>query len=114
MIHIPLLLLAICSTETGLRNVNNYQDNQGPSYGICQLKISTARALYKHLDALSLQQEQVNFMVANRYLESLKTRYNGNLLKSISAYNAGTYTEKNFVYVDKVVKTMLQYSSDKN
>ena len=37
------LLLAICTHESGLKNVTVQQDGGSPSYGVCMVKDGTAR-----------------------------------------------------------------------
>ena len=110
--QISILLLAICFTETGFNNVNNISDRNGGSYGICQMSLRTARSMNKSIDALALQQPDVNIMISHRYFESLKAKYKGNVRKSISAYNAGHYTSTNKTYVDKVIKNMVMLESE--
>ena len=39
------LLLAICTHESNLQNVIAPQDHGSPSYGLCQVKQDTAKAL---------------------------------------------------------------------
>jgi hypothetical protein len=102
-----LLLLSICFTETKLVNKNNFKDVNGTSYGICQIKLSTARSFYPFVDGLALQQVNVNFSIAKKYIEQLQNKYKKDDIKTISAYNAGHYTKSNKKYVDKVLMNML-------
>jgi len=39
------VLLSICSVETGLKNIHNYNDGHSHSFGVCQVKVSTAQWL---------------------------------------------------------------------
>lgn len=104
------LLFAICTVESGFKNVNNYTDNQGPAFGVCQLHGDTAKEMLPYVDALALMQPKVNLLVAALYLKKQQNRY-GNLTDVIASYNAGSvfivnneYTNKE--YVDKVVSVM--------
>lgn len=103
-----LLLVSICNVETGMKSVNNYKDHKGPSYGIAQIKLSTARSVEPVVDILALQQPQVNAGVAAKLLKRLEKKY-GNKWDAVAAYNAGSLRYKNGVlinkkYVDKVRK----------
>ncbi len=97
------LLLAVCSVETNLRNVNNFADHhegtQG-SYGVCQLSLDTARQISPNIDMLALQQPKVNIRIAARYLQKLIQKY-GNMLDAIAAYNAGCVKLRRGEYVNK-------------
>lgn len=103
-----LMLVSICNVETGIKNVNNYKDHHGPSYGVAQLKLSTARSVEPMVDVLALQQPMVNVTVAAKLLKKLDKKY-GNKKYVIAAYNAGSVRYKNGKlinkkYVDKVEK----------
>ena len=109
------LLQAICIVETGLRpNLINVNDG-GPgqhSFGICQVRYSTALELgfapnpnCVTLSSTScrLLQVGVNINLAAKYLDKQMRRYSGDLEKAISAYNAGSATNRNPRYVAKVL-----------
>lgn len=83
-------------------------DGGSTSYGICQIKLGTARLLGFKGPASSLQDPKVNTLLAAKYLRRNLDRYNGNVYKAISAYNAGSHRlnekgeTKNRKYVAKV------------
>ena len=103
------ILISICTVETGLRNVNNFNDANGRgSLGICQMSVDAAREVLPHADGLALQQVPVNVKVAALYLKKLEKRYTY-FPHYIAAYNMGHVKlnrEGNLVnqaYVDKVL-----------
>jgi soluble lytic murein transglycosylase-like protein len=103
------LLLSICTVETGLRNVNNLEDPNGGSYGVCQVSLPAARSVMPYIGILALQQPEVNIEVAALYLKKLQQKYDDNIWHSVAAYNAGTPrmvdgVYRNQKYVDKVQK----------
>lgn len=105
------LLLAICTTESGLKNINNYNDGISHSMGICQVKKSTANwigRITEHKDLINysekdLQDVKKNAYAAAVYLKYQVDRYQDHC-KAISAYNAGKYITGNQQYVSKVSK----------
>jgi soluble lytic murein transglycosylase-like protein len=109
----PFLLLSICDVETGLRNINNYQDKHGGSYGVAQLKLRTARGIYPHIDLLSLQNPRVNITIAAEYLKKIMRRYKNPKIAA-AVYNAGHLEYQDGVlinhgYADKVMKKYHAY-----
>jgi len=108
----PWFLLAICSAETDLRNVINPNDPELPSYGVCQLKLGTARMFDKAATACSLMDPEVNAALAAQYLRKQYRRYPGNLSCAIAAYNAGRCKKDkngNIMNQDHVNKVMERY-----
>ena len=84
------LLLAICSAETGLQNVDNMADGGSPSYGMCQVKLATAKDMLQPTTADLLKEPMWNIRIAGLYLQYQLKRYDNNKYDAISAYNAGT------------------------
>lgn len=91
------LLKALCWGESHYRlNLPETMDGGSPSYGICQVKIGTA----KHMDELyptdkpitikGLRNPYVNALYAAKYLRYQQGRY-GNWHKAVAAYNAGSW-----------------------
>lgn len=110
-----MLLLSICNVETKLRNVNNYQDHNGSSYGIAQIKLGTARDIEPAVDILALQMPEVNMTMAAKYLKKLSKKYKTDR-EIIAAYNAGGAYYKNGElinknYVDKVMKSCYHFNN---
>src|ERR1035437_10070172 len=73
------LLLAICTHETGLQNIAWMNDVNSPSYGICQVKESTARQLGFKGMAEDLMNPKENARYAALYLKYQINRYQGNI-----------------------------------
>ncbi|NJO48238.1 MAG: lytic transglycosylase domain-containing protein [Leptolyngbyaceae cyanobacterium RM2_2_4] len=87
------LLLAICTHESGLKNVLVPHDGGSPTYGICQVKYDTAKMMGFTGEAKDLMTPEVNTKWAAEYLKYQKSRYDGDWMKSTAAYNSGTYNE---------------------
>jgi len=109
------LLLAICTHESGLKNVIAYNDGNSHSYGICQIKKETAQMLGFKGKALDLMNPEVNAIWAAKYIKFQEDRYGKeNWCKITAAYNAGKYSEseivpgkpKNLKYVRLVQKKL--------
>lgn len=114
----PQLLIAICMTETNLKNVDNPKDGVTPSYGVCQVKLETAQFMGKvhkkpHIVEFTsddMQDVKKNVKVAALYVKYQIERYDGDLCKAVAAYNAGRFKEStkypgkpfNWKYVEKV------------
>lgn len=104
------LLLAICTAESNLHNMNNFKDGNGKgSHGICMVNVNTARTLVPHADMLALQQIKFNIKIAAMYLKQKQDKYAYEDLY-IAAYNAGIpiFNKRgkliNHKYVEKVLK----------
>jgi soluble lytic murein transglycosylase-like protein len=101
----PKLLNAICYTESNY-NVNavHYHDGHGNSVGVCQIKLATARQFGFKGTERSLKDPSNNILYAGRYLQYQLTRYNGNVFKSVGAYNSGSFKAGlNVWYIRKVL-----------
>jgi soluble lytic murein transglycosylase-like protein len=85
------LLSALCFVESG-HNVQsvNLHDRGSKSLGICQIKLSTARFLGYKGSEKDLFSPQVNIYYAGKFLARNIRRYDGNIYRGVSAYNAGT------------------------
>jgi soluble lytic murein transglycosylase-like protein len=97
----PSLLVAICMTESNLRNVDVMDDGGSPSYGICQVKLETAKwmgeiynkSLLKDLKESDIRKPYRNAKAAAWYLKYQIERYSGDYCKAVAAYNAGSFRE---------------------
>jgi soluble lytic murein transglycosylase-like protein len=89
----PQLLLAICVTESNLKNVVVPHDGGSPTYGICQVKLDTAKMLGYTGNAKGLMDPKTNIKFAALYLKYQKDRYQYDWCKATAAYNAGRYNE---------------------
>jgi hypothetical protein len=114
----PQLLIAICMTETNLRNIDTPNDGITTSYGVCQVKLETAQFMGKvykkpHLVAFTsedMRDLKKNIKVAALYVKYQIERYDGDLCRAVAAYNAGRFKEStkypgkpfNWKYVEKV------------
>lgn len=104
------LLLAICTHESNLRNILVPHDGGSPSYGLCQIKYDTAKELGMK-DGEDLMNPNTNILYAAKYLKKQLERYDGDLCKSVAAYNTGTYLPstvspgkpKNLKYINKII-----------
>lgn len=86
----PTLLLAVCHTETGLHNVVSPHDGHSASYGVCQVKLATAREIEPKTRAMDLMRPSVNVRIAAKYLAKQIRRYGGRVHCGVAAYNAGS------------------------
>ena len=118
----PGLLQAICTAESNL-DIDAVHMNDGGwgnhSLGICQVGYHTAIKLGMERDKRNCQassirklakcvlmQPEINIMYAAKYIAGQLARYHGNVIKSISAYNAGSYTKRNWKYVQRVQRNL--------
>lgn len=86
----PNLLMALCTVESSLnaKAVHKY-DGDGTSYGMCQIKIATAKFVGFKGHAKELFDPAINVLYAAKYLKFQVDRYKGNYAKAITAYNKG-------------------------
>lgn len=110
------LVKAICSVESDLREkvvVFNDGGKGDNGYGLCQVQYHTARMLGMSEDLrctgrvsrnCRLLTASVNIYYAALYIRNQYKRYDYNLIKTISSYNAGSYIKGNHKYVRKVLK----------
>lgn len=111
------LIHSICWVESaGQLDAFNPSDGNGtPSFGLCQMKESTARMLGYAGVAEGLFDPLTNATFAGLYLNTLIARYHGNWKYAIAAYNSGsvrlnkTGEVRNIHYVTKVLKEMKKY-----
>jgi soluble lytic murein transglycosylase-like protein len=113
------ILIAICSHESGLKNIVSQYDGGSPSYGVCQMKYETASMLGYLGTPQGLMNPRTNAKYAALYLKRQYERYN-DWCRAIAAYNAGRYNEskilpghpRNLKYV-KNVRRMLNWRLQK-
>lgn len=88
----------------------NYNDAGSRSYGLCQIKKSTARLMGYAGSGKDLQTPQINAHYAGLYLRYQLYRYNGDVGCAISAYNAGTcrHNAKGLILNRKYVEKVLE------
>lgn len=115
----PALLLSICSAESDLRARVNVQDGGSASYGVCQLKLATAKMLEPLVGPSLLMQTEHNARIAAQYIKMQMERYPKDLDCVIAAYNAGTCKRNkkglilNRKYVARVKGRMKNYEHHK-
>jgi len=71
------------------------------SYGLTQLTVATAKH-HCNLKKKDIMDPRKNLFCGAKVLSKQLKRYGGDVDKALSAYNAGTYTKKNFAYVMRV------------
>lgn len=101
----PELLSAVCYVESG-HKVDAYVHNDGgsPSYGQCQIKLSTAKDMGFQGGAKALMRAETNALYAAKYLayQRGKTKNWGD---AVIAYNAGRVIKRT-KYLNKVKQVM--------
>lgn len=110
------LLVAICTQESGLKNINNENDKGSPSIGLCQIKEGSAKLLGFKGTKQDLQKPEINAKYAAIYLKKQLDRYNNDACMAVAAYNSGSFFEskkkpgypKNFRYVQSVKKLIAE------
>lgn len=106
----PGLLSALCFVESSHRShVINQKDGLSDSMGLCQIKSVAAKHVGFKGSKQDLMEPSINAIYAAKYLRYQIDRYDGDILKGISAYNMGRYKElngnaANLSYVQKVLK----------
>ncbi len=115
------LLAGICGVESNFNPaaINHHDGAPGShSFGMCQIKYSTARMLGlpvskhctgQHIDKCPLFRPDINAEYAAKYLKEQLIRYNFDERKAVSAYNAGKFINGNRKYVDKVFKKKKEF-----
>ena len=93
---VPVMLLrAVCWVES-THKVKRYPHYDGGSfsYGICHVKLATAKMVGYTGEPNALQYTKNSVMVAARYLKMCLDRNNGDRAKALTAYNAGLHNRK--------------------
>jgi len=106
----PGLLSAICFSESRHEpRAINPNDGGSSSLGVCQIKLATARLVgYKGTER-DLLYPGTNIYYAAKYLKKQLNRYNGDIPRAVSAYNAGRFNKaphggpRNSRYVNTVL-----------
>lgn len=79
--------------------------------GLMQIKCDTAKMMGFKGDCARLFNPDLNVLYGAKYLKHQLQRYDGNLAKMFSAYNAGTYTKANKTYVGRAMRAYQQYQN---
>jgi soluble lytic murein transglycosylase-like protein len=102
----PSLISAVCWVESTHREEAYVaKDGDSPSYGLCQIKLATARDMGFTGKPSELMNGAVNAYYAAKYLRWQYDRY-GSWEKAVSAYNCGRACN-NTSYQVKVRKRQL-------
>lgn len=107
----PGLLSAVCYVESHHNaTATHLDDGNATSLGLCQLHFSTATMLGYTGTVSGLYDPETNAKWAGAYLRHQLNRYNGDTVKALSAYNAGSYRPlRNLDYVRKVLQTWKEH-----
>jgi soluble lytic murein transglycosylase-like protein len=108
---IPLKILSgLCWVESNHNpKALNRFDGKTASYGLCQIKLATARSMGFKGSFKLLYNPIINAQYAAKYLRKQYLRYDKNWIKAISAYNGGkSVLSENSEYVNKVFKRVLE------
>ncbi len=82
----PIILLSLIRQESAF---NPEAKSHVGATGLMQLMPSTARTIERKLKNRHLQNPTINLKVGSKYFEYLYNKYEGNLVYTLSAYNAG-------------------------
>jgi soluble lytic murein transglycosylase len=82
----PILILALIRQESAF---NPRARSHAGARGLMQLMPATAKRYKRHLKAHQLEEPNLNLRIGITYLRKLLKKYNGNLIQTLSAYNAG-------------------------
>ncbi len=120
----PGLQSALCYAESRhkVHAVNHDDGNKAQkassavvrSVGPCQMQLATAKLMGFKGTERDLMHPTINVYYSALYLKYQLDRYNGDVVKSVSAYNMGTYKANrrgrpvNQEYVEKVFKFWAQ------
>jgi soluble lytic murein transglycosylase-like protein len=97
------LLYSVCQVESGgFAGAINWEDGGSPSYGLCQVKLGTARSFGFAGDATGLMDPVTNFRVAGRVLQYHLKRCE-TVEAAVGAYNTGSCHKRKRSYVKQVV-----------
>jgi len=114
----PHLVLAIVERESRGSAKAVYPIRAPSSYGLMQLKYQTAKAMGFVGPVTELYEWRKNLQYGVRYLDYQLDRYDGDIRKAVSAYNAGhakyRKDRKGFInqsYVDYVLQAYARYRS---
>lgn len=100
----PYLLEAVCLVESGHKaSAISLYDGSSPSYGICQVKLETARQMGFKGTKEQLMKPNRNIYYAAKYLRYQLNRY-GNIESALVAYNQGSVKSKKSTPYSKKVR----------
>jgi len=98
-----LVMAIVWQESSGFPDAVRWENTEvGYSFGLMGLTLPAARDMGFTGMGVSLLIPEVNVKYGCKYLRWQINRYNGDVRKGVSAYNAGHYTEANRSYVDSV------------
>lgn len=100
-----LVKAIIWRESSGFPNVSRWEEPlQCYSYGLIGITYTTAQQMGFTGNPGGLFDPDTNVRYGTDYLRWQLDRYSEDVRKAVSAYNAGTYTETNKAYVDRVLE----------
>ena len=107
MAGVPLALVrGVITAESNGRSVVTPEPGGRFSYGVMQVLPDTARFMGYHGPDAWLVWPENSIRYGCRYLRWQLDRYDGDWRLAVSAYNAGTATDANSEYVDRVMANL--------
>ena len=82
----PIIILSLIRQESAF---NPQAISRVGARGLMQLMPSTAKSMEKKVKNFQLKNPQLNLRLGIRYFKKLLHKYNGNLIYTLAAYNAG-------------------------
>ncbi|MBL7664115.1 MAG: lytic transglycosylase domain-containing protein [Bacteriovoracaceae bacterium] len=82
----PIILLSLIRQESAF---NPFAQSRVGARGLMQLMPATARTIERKVKDASLNNPETNINIGSRYFQYLYEKYEGNLVYTLSAYNAG-------------------------
>jgi soluble lytic murein transglycosylase len=82
----PIILLSLIRQESAF---NPKARSRVGARGLMQLMPSTARTIVRKVKTKSLHKPEINLNIGSQYFQYLYEKYDGNLVYTLSAYNAG-------------------------
>jgi soluble lytic murein transglycosylase len=82
----PVIILSLIRQESAF---NKKARSYAGARGLMQLMPQTARQLKKNVNTSKLYNPHINIKLGTKYFTNLLKKYDGNLILSLSAYNAG-------------------------
>lgn len=111
----PALLDSLCFVESKHEVTAIHHDDGGSdSLGVCQVKLETARWLGFQGTEQQLMNPKVNAYYAAKYLSRNLKRYNGQVEKSVIAYNRGSAKNLRHTQYSQKVLTIWRQANNEN
>lgn len=103
----PNLLASMCYVESQHNiHAHHVKDGATDSFGVCQIKLATAKQMGFTGSADQLMKPEVNTYYAAKFLKYQITRYNS-VPRGVTAYNKGhSSSDGNSAYYQKITKVL--------